>query len=134
MECLYRVFIFNEDKRMKYLITLLFLFSNNLLAEDIAIEAVKKNPKIIELLSNKPLSKYSVDFHMMELGGQCGFTGCQWRKLVSLIVTSKAANAPSTTILALVSGYNPNIIKEISINFVALKKAVGNDLPIERQF
>jgi len=115
---------------MKIFITLLFFFSNTLFAGDIAIEAVKKHPKIIEFLSTKPISKYWVDFHKMQLGGQCGFTGCQWRKLVSLIVTSKASNASSMTIIALVSGNNANVSNEVAIEFVELNRITAQELSI----
>ena len=113
---------------MKVLFVLLLLFSNTLFAEGIAIEAVKKHPRVLEFLSNKPSSQYWIKFNQMELGGECGFTGCQWRKLVSLIVTSKSSNATSITIVALVNGHTPDNNSKITVNFVELKKLPGNNL------
>ena len=107
---------------MKRFIMLLLLFPSTVFAEDIAIEAVMKHPKTIELLSTKPLAKYWVEFNQMELGAECGFTGCKWRKLVSLIVTSKGANASSSTIIALVSGHKPSNTSKITVEFVELTK------------
>ncbi|WP_057831403.1 hypothetical protein [Colwellia sp. TT2012] len=113
---------------MKPFIMLLLLFSNTLFAEDIAINAVKMHPRIIEFLSNKPLSQNWVKYNQMDLGGVCGFAGCQWRKLVSLIVTSKNANASSITIIALVSGQNPSNISSTTVEFVELTKLAKNTL------
>ncbi|NQZ28681.1 MAG: hypothetical protein HRT55_20465 [Colwellia sp.] len=118
---------------MKPFIMLLMLFSCTLLAEDIAIEAVKKHPKIIELLSTKTLAKHWVEFHQMDLGGECGFTGCKWRKLVSVIVTSKGGNAISTTTIALVSGHKPNNINNITVEFVELTKLIKDTTQTKQQ-
>ncbi|BAJ02092.1 hypothetical protein [Shewanella violacea] len=106
---------------MKFIIILLCLFSSTVFSEDIAIDAVKKHPKIIEFLSDKPRDQYWIDFHQMKLGGSCGFTGCQWRKLVSLVVTSKSANALSETIIALVNGEQPSHNSNIKVRFVELE-------------
>lgn len=118
---------------MKPFIMLLLLFPSTLFAEDIAIAAVKKHPKIIELLSTKPLAKHWLEFHQMDLGGECGFTGCKWRKLVSLIVTSKGGNAMSTTTIALVSGHKPNNINKITVEFVELTKINKNTIQTKQQ-
>ncbi len=87
----------------------------------IAIEFVKQNPKIKAYLKNKDLQKYSIEFNQVKLGGVCGFTGCQWRTLVSLVVTAKHANSPSTTILAIVKGRLPAGHSEPTIQFVDFK-------------
>ena len=118
---------------MKRFIMLLLLFPSTVFAEDIAIEAVMKHPKTIELLSTKPLTKYWVEFNQMELGGECGFTGCNWRKLVSIIVTSKGSNALSSTTIALVSGHKPNNINNITVEFVELIKLTKNTTQTKQQ-
>lgn len=105
---------------MKSLFLLLFLFSSTLSAEDNAIKAFKNNADVIDFLSNKSAENYWIKFQQMKLGGECGFTSCQWRKLVSLVVTSKSSNASSTTIIALVSGDSANKIA-VNIQFVELK-------------
>ena len=107
---------------MKLLLVLLVIFSSTLFAEDIAIEALKKNDKIKAFLANKSPDQYWVNYHHMSLGGQCGFTGCQWQKLVSLVVTKKTANAPSTTIIALVSGSQPGNNTDLVVKFVELSE------------
>jgi hypothetical protein len=86
-----------------------------------AIEFVKQNHKIKAYLKNKNTDKYSIEFNEVKLGGVCGFTGCQWRTLVSLIVTAKLVNAPSTTILAIVKGRSPVGSSEPTIHFVDFK-------------
>lgn len=118
---------------MKILTLLMILFSSPVFSEDIAIEAVKNHPSIKTYLGDKALAQHQVKFNQMELGGQCGFTGCQWRKLVSVIVTSSTANASSITILALVSGRNPSNIGNISVKFVEITEDNGNVFPKNSQ-
>ena len=115
---------------MKQLIALIFLLSisNNCQANAIAIDAVKSNQKIIHFLADKSLTDFKITYQQLELGDICGFVGCHWRKLVSVILTSKSANAPSTTILALVEGIVPNNQNKPTVTFVTLKNSLPNTL------
>ena len=103
------------------MITLFFMFSCASQASDNAINTVKKNEKIKQFLSDKSPKNYWIKYHEMELGGMCGIAGCNWRKLVSLVVTSKRANAPSVTIMALVQGQEPDRGSKPTIRFVDFK-------------
>ncbi|KGJ93786.1 hypothetical protein [Colwellia psychrerythraea] len=113
---------------MKAILILLLLFSSNLFAEEIAIDVVKTHPEIIDFLSNKPATQYWIKFSQMSLGSECGFAGCQWRKLVSLVVTSKKSNAPSITTLALVSGQNSSNTDSTNVEFVELTKLTAKSI------
>ncbi len=111
--------------------TLIFIFflctSFNSQANNIAIDAVKSNPKVINFLADKSQDKYRITFQQMELGGTCGFTGCNWRKLVSVVVTSKGSNSPTNTVLLLVKGMNSTSRSEPTVSFITMKKELGNN-------
>jgi hypothetical protein len=111
---------------MKIIFILLFLFSNTLFANDIAMETFKNNKKIKAFLADKPTDQYWINYHQMPLGGECGFTGCHWRELISLVVTAKSANAPSTTIIALIDGNEPKETSTVNIKFVKLTEIKTN--------
>lgn len=86
-----------------------------------AIEIVKQHPKIKQMLDKHPSEQYQISFGEVEMGGNCGFVGCTWQKLVSLVITAKRVNAPSMTILAEVTGNIPVRNSEPSVRFVDLK-------------
>jgi hypothetical protein len=113
---------------MKQLIALIFLLSISNNCQAIAIDAVNSNQKIIHFLADKSLTNFKITYQQLELGDICGFVGCHWRKLVSVIVTSKSANAPSTTIVALVEGIVPNNQNKPTVTFVTLKNSLPNTL------
>ncbi len=81
--------------------------SMNASADDQAIAAFKSEPKVEAFLADKTEDKYWVRFEKIKLGDICGIAGCQWRTLVSMIVTSKSANAPSVSFFAIVEGPVP---------------------------
>jgi len=112
--------------------TLIFIFliftSFNSQANNIAIDAVKSNPKVINFLADKSPDKYRIAFQQVELGGVCGFTGCNWRKLVSLVVTSKSSNSPTSTVLLLVEGISSPSASEPTVSFITIKKQLDNNL------
>lgn len=95
---------------------------------DIAIDAVKSHEKIINFLANKSSDNYQVTYQPLELGGICGFVGCNWRQLVSVIITSKSSNSPSQTILLLVEGLTSSIDSKPKISFISLKNNQKNEL------
>ncbi len=99
----------------------LSMYSNIANADDIAIKAVKAEPNVIAFLANKSASEYHISFDQADLGGQCGYAGCHWRKLVTLVVTSKKANALSETIMALVEGDTPEHGRPLKVKFVDFK-------------
>jgi len=115
---------------MKQFIVLILLLSisNNCLANQIAIDAVKSHEKIIHFLADKPKTHYRITYQQLELGDICGFVGCHWRVLISVIVTSKSANAPSTTIVALVEGMIPSQKQKPKVSFITLQKTIPNTL------
>jgi hypothetical protein len=89
---------------------------------DLALSAVKKHPEIQKILSNKRFKNSTVKYHQMELGGICGYVGCHWRNLVSVVVTSQSSNSPSETFIVLVEGINPNSGVDPKVTFVELKE------------
>lgn len=97
-------------------------------AADIAIDAVKSHEKIIHFLKDKSSNDYQVTYQQLELGGICGFVGCNWRQLVSVIITSKSSNNPSKTILVLVEGLTSTIDSKPTVSFVNLKTSLENEL------
>lgn len=113
---------------MKAILILILLFSSELFADELAIDVVKAHPKIIDFLSKKPAAQHWIKFSQLPLGSECGFAGCQWRKLVSLVVTSKKSNAPSITILALVSGRHSNKTDNTNVEFVELTKLTAKSI------
>jgi hypothetical protein len=110
------------------LFILLLSISYHCQANDIAIEAVKSDKKVMLFLANKSIKDHKITFQTMQLGGICGFVGCNWRTLVSLVVTSKSANSPSTTILMLVEGLTSSINTPPTVTFVTLTQENSNDL------
>ena len=88
--------------------------------DEVAMNAFKHDPKIVKYLANKSLTNYWIKYQQLELDGICGFAGCEWRKLVTMKVTSKSSNAPSVTILAVVNGMAGNVKIEPKVNFVKL--------------
>lgn len=108
-------------------ISLLFI-SYNSQANDIAIEAVKSNEEVILFLADKSSSNYQITFQKIELGGICGFVGCNWRNIVSIVVTSKKSNATSTTILALVEGVTTNKKIPPTVTFITFNRSPSNKL------
>ena len=112
------------------LLILLLSISNHCQATttSIAIDVVKSHEKIIRFLADKPSTHFQVTYQQVELGDICGFVGCHWRKLVSVVVTSKSANTPSTTIFALVEGTIPNRESKPTVSFVTLQNNLPNKL------
>ncbi|MBA6230754.1 MULTISPECIES: hypothetical protein [unclassified Colwellia] len=113
---------------MKQLIILIFLLSISNNCQAIAIDAVKSHQKIIHFLADNSLTDLKITYQQLDLGDICGFVGCHWRKLVSVIVTSKSANAPSTTIVALVEGLVPDNQNKPTVTFVTLQNSLPNTL------
>ena len=87
---------------------------------DLAINAVKQQQKIQTLLSAHDQQHYEVGYHAMPMGGHCGFVGCQWRELVSVVITAKRANSPTMTLLAEVTGQTPHRDRPPVVRFVEL--------------
>jgi hypothetical protein len=119
---------------MKKLMIFIFLLSISYASqaenttEYIAINAVKSHQQIIAFLANKSSSDFQVTYHALELGGICGFVGCNWRQLVSVIITSKNSNNPSKTILLLVEGLTSSIESKPKISFMSLESSLKNEL------
>lgn len=88
----------------------------------LALNIVKNHSKVHEFLNNKKTVNSSVKYQQMELGGICGFVGCNWRQLVSVVVTSKSSNSPSETLIFLVEGVNPDRGADPKVTLVELKK------------
>ncbi len=99
----------------------LFLFSCVADSQDKAMDAFKNHEKVKAFLADKSKDKYWIKFEKVELGGICGIVGCQWRQLVSMVVTSKMSNAPSVTFLGVVEGVEPDRGNPPSVRFVDLK-------------
>lgn len=111
--------------RLIFLITILFSCTSQ--AETDALIALKKNEKLKVFLSRKPAEKFDVVYHQMSLGGTCGFVGCSWRELVSVVVTAKVSNAPTVTIIALIEGMTPKRNDSLKIRFVELEDKIPSD-------
>jgi len=112
---------------MKLFISILccFILSGIVKAEgdmgELAIKVVKNHPNVQMFITSKSSKNMTVQYHQMQLGGICGFAGCQWRHLVSVVLTAKSSNSPSTTIVALVEGIIPSRGNEPQVTFVELK-------------
>jgi hypothetical protein len=117
---------------MKIFVIFIFLLSASFisLANDIAIEAVKSNDQIILFLADKQLNTYQVTYDQIELGGICGYIGCNWRKLVSVVVISKNSNSPTQTILALVEGSSQDGNNKPKVSFINFKNNAQNNLTL----
>lgn len=108
--------------RIILLILLGLIMSETSRAEEIsAIDVFKQQPQVQQLLAKHPTDKNQISFDEVQMGGQCGFVGCTWNKLVSMVITSQRANAPSLTILAVVSGNTPARGAKPQVRFVELK-------------
>lgn len=94
----------------------------------IAVDAVKSHKKIINFLADKSSNDYQITYQQVELGGVCGFVGCNWRQLVSVIITSKSSNNPSKTILLLVEGLTSSIDTKPTVSFINIKRNLENEL------
>lgn len=106
---------------IKIFIGLLMLISQESLGKNpSAIEWVKQHPKVQTLVSQHNENEYQTTYSELSLGGQCGFAGCDWYQLVSVVITAKRANNPSMTILAKVSGQTPDRGNAPKIEFVEL--------------
>ncbi len=89
--------------------------------EDPAVEAVRAHPQVVRFLRDKTGERYQVRYESLSLGGGgCGVAGCAWTSLVSLTVTRLVSDAPSTAILAVVSGMSP-AVTEPTVTFVDLE-------------
>ncbi len=96
----------------------------------IAIDAVKSHEKVIHFLADKPSHDYQITYQQLQLGGVCGFVGCNWRQLVSVIIKSKSSNNPTKTILLLVEGLASSTYSKPTITFISIKKSLENKLII----
>ena len=85
-----------------------------------AISTFKQHPKVISLLARHTDKDYTVSFGEVEMGGICGFVGCSWKKLVSMVITAKRSNAPTMTILGVVEGQTPDRGNPPTLRFVEL--------------
>lgn len=85
-----------------------------------AIEIFKQQDKVKALLAKHTDQQYSTTFGEVEMGSLCGFVGCQWQKLVSMVITSNRANAPSVTFLGVVEGWMPDRGVAPTVRFVEL--------------
>jgi len=94
---------------------------------DIAIDAVKSHKKIINFLADKSSNDFKVTYQPLKLGGICGFVGCNWRQLVSVIITSKKSNTPTKTILLLVEGITSSTDNKPKVSFISLKSSLDNE-------
>ena len=115
---------------MKAFIIYIFLLSASFTskADDIAIDAVKSNKEVILFLADKSLNNHKINFQKIELGNICGYMGCNWRKIVSVVAISKSSNSPSKTILALVEGSTNNTNEKPNVSFINLKNKLQNSL------
>lgn len=98
----------------------LFMSENSQANPVDVISLVKNHQQVQALIKAHPADNNEVTFTELELGGQCGIVGCTWHKLVSVVITSKRANAPSLTILAQVTGNQPARGSQPTIKFVDL--------------
>lgn len=109
----------------------LWLMTNDVKANDneIALAAFKHQPQVVKFLANKSLTNYWIKYQQVELDGICGFVGCEWRKLVTMKVTSKSSNAPAVTILAVVNGMAGNVQIKPTVTFMKLVEMQDIDWP-----
>lgn len=119
---------------MKKLILFILLLSLSNVSQavestaDIAINAVKSHKKIISFLAKKSSNDFQVTYQPLKLGGICGFVGCSWRQLVSVIITSKSSNRPSKTMLLLVEGITSSTDSKPKVSFIRLESSLKNEL------
>ena len=85
-----------------------------------AISTVQQQDKIKSLITQYTNDNYTISFGEVEMGGHCGFVGCEWQKLVSMVITAKRSNAPSVTYLAVVTGQTPDRGAKPTVRFVDL--------------
>ncbi len=87
-----------------------------------AMMAVKQDAKVAAFLKEASKSaSNTVTYHQMPLGSFCGFSGCEIRKLVNVLVTSNQSNAASKSMLAKVS-YMEFSEKAPEVTIVTLSK------------
>lgn len=84
------------------------------------IELIKQNSKVQQLLAKHPPDHYDTTIEQVDLGGHCGFVGCDWHKLVSIVITAKRSNRPSINLLIKVSGQTPQTEQKPKLEFVEL--------------
>jgi hypothetical protein len=115
---------------MKMFIIFIFLLSTSFIAQanNIAIDAVKSNEEIILFLADKSPNTHQIFYEQIEIGSICGFMGCHWRKIVSVVVISKSSNSPSQTILALVEDSTQDDNNKPKVSFINLQNNVQNNL------
>lgn len=85
-----------------------------------AVDIFKQQAETKTLISKYSNKDYDISFGEVEMGGHCGFVGCDWNKLVSMVITAKRANSPSLTYLAVVSGQVPDRGTPPKVRFVDL--------------
>ncbi|NQZ21237.1 MAG: hypothetical protein HRT53_04205 [Colwellia sp.] len=118
-------------KKFMFFIVLLSIANVSRAADttaEIAINAVKSHEKIINFLADKSSHDFQVSYQPLKLGGICGFVGCNWRQLVSVIITSKSSNSPTKTILLLVEGITSSIDSKPKVSFISLESSLKNEL------
>jgi hypothetical protein len=93
---------------------------SNSAAPSTAISTVQKQDKIKSLITQYSNNNYTISFGEVDMGGHCGFVGCEWQKLVSMVITAKRSNSPSVTYLAVVTGQTPDRGAKPTIRFVDL--------------
>jgi hypothetical protein len=86
----------------------------------IAISTVQQQDKIKSLITQYTNDNYTISFGEVEMGGHCGFVGCEWQKLVAMVITAKRANSPSVTYLSVVTGQTPDRGAKPTVRFVDL--------------
>ena len=86
----------------------------------LAISTVQQQDKIKSLITQYTNDNYTISFGEVEMGGHCGFVGCEWQKLVSMVITAKRSNSPSVTYLAVVTGQTPDRGAKPTVRFVDL--------------
>ena len=87
-----------------------------------ALMAVKQDAKVAAFLKEASKSTANtITYHHMPLGSFCGFSGCEIRELVNVLVTSNQSNSASKSMLAKVS-YMELSDKAQSVTIVTLSK------------
>ena len=91
-------------------------------ANDRAITAAKADITLQKRLVEVKDTAMSIEYGSTKLGGICGFAGCSWRELVSVVITSKTSNAPTETLLFVVEGMEPDrgakpTVKKVELQF-----------------
>ncbi|MFT4927770.1 MAG: hypothetical protein ACI8WB_003884 [Phenylobacterium sp.] len=86
-----------------------------------AISIFKQHQKVKALLAKHTDPQYTIHFSELQMSDRCGFVGCQWQKLVSMVITAAdRANAPSVTFLGVVEGWVPDRGMAPTVRFVQL--------------